>query len=127
MIDRAAKAINAFPEKFGEAWLSCMLLMSQGDISGLTWKHAKVAYNTGIGTAVTYAVCCLLFRRITPFNSIVLTGVLTFFADLVGHSTHYGHFYSEALHTGLTASVFALLFHIFAGKIQVNKKSNDKS
>lgn len=119
MINRIARAVDSFPEKFGEAWLSCMVLMSQGDVSGWTWKHVKVAYNTGIGTAVTYAICCLLFRRITPFNSIVLTGVLTFLADLVSHPTHYGHFHSEALYTGITASLFALIFYIFTVRLKI--------
>jgi hypothetical protein len=68
--ERVVKAVNSFPEKFGEAWLSCMLLMSQGDISGWTWKHAKVAYNTGVGTAVTYAICCLLFKRLSPLLGV---------------------------------------------------------
>ena len=94
-----------------------MVLMSQGDLSAWTFKHAKVAYNTGIGTAVTYGICCLVLKKITPLNSIVLTGVLTFLADLVSHPTHYGHFHSEALYTGIMASAFALIFYIFTAKM----------
>jgi len=45
MLDRTVKAVNAFPEKFGEAFLACMFAMSNGDVSVWTFKHVKVAYN----------------------------------------------------------------------------------
>ena len=77
MYSRAIKAINSLPEKFGEAWLSCMVAMTQGDLESLTWEHVVVAYNTGIKTAITYAICCLLLKRISAFGAIALTGVLT--------------------------------------------------
>jgi hypothetical protein len=51
VIDRVAKAVNSFPEKFGEAWLSCMLLMSQGDGSYPLADVFNITYgSTGTAT-----------------------------------------------------------------------------
>lgn len=116
---RVERAVNSFPEKFGEAWLSCMLVMTQGDISVWTFQHVKVAYNTGISTAITYALCVLFLRKISKPKSIALTGVLTFIADLFNHPAHFEAWYSEALLTGLGSSLFALIFCIFAAKIKL--------
>ena len=94
-----------------------MFAMAQGDLRVLTWKHVVVAYNTGIKTAITYAICCLLLRRISAFGAIALTGVVTAFADLVTHPTHFGSAWSEAAATGFGASFLALIFHLFTVKI----------
>lgn len=114
---KVTRAVNSLPEKFGEAWLSCVVAMTQGDLDSLTWKHVVVAYNTGIKTAITYAICCLLLRRISAFGAIALTGVLTSFADLVTHPTHFGSAWSEAVATGFGASFLALIFHLVVVKI----------
>ena len=120
MVDRAIRAVNAFPEKFGEAFLACMFAMSNGDVSVWTFKHVKVAYNTGIGTAVTFAICVLLFKKITPFSTVLLTVGLTTFADLLNHPTHYGSWWSEAAITGLIAGCFSLFFQLFWVRMKRN-------
>ena len=96
--------------------------MTQGDFSSLSWKHALVAYNTGVKAAVTYALCCLLLRRISVLGSVALTGVLTAIADIATHPTHFGAPWAEAAATGLGASLLALGFHlIFESRINRKK------
>lgn len=116
-MDRVKKAIKAFPEKFGEAWLPCMVFMVEGDISKLTWYHAKIAYNTGIGCAVTYAICCLFLKRINAVNSALLTAFLTFIADVTNHPTHFGAWWFEAFCTGISAGILSLIFHLIRGRL----------
>ena len=43
-------------ERAGEVWLSCMLLMVQGDISQVTGGHALTALKVSVGVVVTYVV-----------------------------------------------------------------------
>lgn len=122
MSNRAVRAVNSLPEKFGEAWLSCAVAMTQGDLGSLSWKHAVVAYNTGVKTAVTYALCCLLLRRISVLGSVALTGVLTAIADIATHPTHFGASWTEAAATGLGASLLALGFHLIF-RSRVNRRN----
>ncbi len=124
MIKRLVRAINAFPKKFGEAWVPCMLAMTQGDLSVVTWKHVTVAYTVGIRTAIFYSFCVLLLGTIKPAQSIVLTGFLTFIADLATHPTHFGPFWLEALVTGLGAS--AMCFAVEKIRIKLNRNSRYK-
>jgi ascorbate-specific PTS system EIIC-type component UlaA len=118
VVSRAAKAINFFPEKFGEAFLACMFAMTNGDMSVWSYNHVKVAYNTGIWTAITFSICVLLLKKITPFKTVLLTGFFTFIADLFNHPTHYGHFGTEALVTGLLSGFLALIFQLFSVRMR---------
>jgi hypothetical protein len=97
--------------KFGEAWLSCLLVMVQGDISGLSIKHALIAAKTGFFASLAYFVVMLLLKQSSPFIEIVLIGVLTAGVDVLVHPTHFGEWYSEALVTGFGASMLALVIH----------------
>lgn len=107
--------------------MSCMVAMTQGDLESLTWEHVVVAYNTGIKTAITYAICCLLLRRITAFGAIALTGVLTSLADLITHPSHFGAPWAEAVSTGIGASFLALIFHLFVVKISRHNRRHDST
>ncbi len=105
------EAVKDAPEKFGEAWLSCLLVMVQGDVSALTLKHAQIAAQTGLITALACLVGGLLVRRRTLFIDILFTGIFTTIADLSAHPTHFGGPWDEAIVTGLGASLLALGFH----------------
>ena len=98
-------------EKFGEAWLSCLLVMVQGDIGGITLKHAWIAAKTGFFASTAYFIAMLLLGKSSPFVEIVLIGVLTACVDVLVHPTHFGEWYSEALVTGFGASILALILH----------------
>lgn len=100
-------------EKFGEAWLSCLLVMVQGDISALTLKHAYVAGKTGLIMVLAYCMASKFSTKQTVYLDVLLTGVLTALADVITHPTHFGGATAEAIVTGITASILALVLHIF--------------
>ena len=118
---RLVKAVNCFPEKFGEAWLPWMLAMTQGDLGVVSWGHVVTAYDTGIKTAISFAVCCLIFKRVSKYREVVITGLLTFIADLSTHPSHFGSAWTEALVTGLGASLIVLLVEKFRSRIALDK------
>ena len=98
-------------EKFGEAWLSCLLVMVQGDVGALTLKHAWIAAKTGFFASLSYFIVMLFLRRSSPYVEITLIGILTACVDVLVHPTHFGQWYSEALVTGFCASMLALVIH----------------
>lgn len=98
-------------EKFSEAWLSCLLVMVQGDVAALTLKHAWIAAKTGFFASLSYFVAMLLLKKSSPYIEITLIGILTAAVDVLVHPTHFGEWYSEALVTGFCASMLALVMH----------------
>ena len=108
---RATITFNQVREKFGEAWLACLLVMVQGDAAALTLKHALIATKTGLIMALSYCIACLFFRRQTIYLDVLLTGSLTAVADLIAHPTHFGGPATEAIVTGMGAGFLAFLMH----------------
>jgi len=95
--------------KFTEAWVACMVAMTQGDLTVVSLKHAIVASKTGVITGLammaTYAMC----QKENKWLNIWLTGLFVTLADIVSHPSHYGSHYTEALITGLGAACLAYL------------------
>lgn len=106
------KAVRECPEKFGEAWLSCLLVMVQGDVAALTLKHAQIAAKTGFITALACFVGSLVVKRKTLYIDLLFTGVFTAIADVNVHPTHFGGPWDEAIVTGIGASLLALGLHL---------------
>jgi len=103
-------------EKFGEAWLACLLTMVQGDISVLTLKHAYIASKTGTITALAFLIAALAFKKRSLYLDVLLTGTLTAVTDSMVHPTHFGPFYAEAVVTGIGAALLAVLMHLITRK-----------
>jgi len=112
------EAFKVCPEKFGEAWLSCLLTMVQGDISALTLKHAFIASKTGFLTALAFFVGSFVFKKNSVFKDVLLTGVFTAVADINVHQTHFGAWWTEAVVTGMGASFLALALHLIVTRQQ---------
>ena len=126
ILQRVVRAVNSFPEKFGEAWVPCMVAMTQGDLSVVSWSHVVTAYHTGIRAAIAYSVCCLLLKKVTAVRSAILIGFFTFISDLVTHPTHFGPVWSEALVTGCGATAIALLVDNFRSRMtELRSKKNE--
>ena len=114
------EAVKGTPEKFGEAWLSCLLVMVQGDVAALTLKHAQIAAKTGVLTALACLVGGLLVRRRTLYIDILFTGIFTTIFDFSVHPTHFGGPWDEAIITGLGASLLTLGFHFVVSRRRAN-------
>ena len=108
-MSRIKRAGQCFPERFTEAWLSCLLVMVQGDVLALTLKHSIVAAKTGLLAAIGSAFCVLVIGRPTQTQNAIAIGAFTAIADYIVHPTHFGPHWAEAVVTGVGASVLALL------------------
>ena len=126
-MNRLVRAINSFPEKFGEAWVPCMVAMTQGDLSVVSWSHVVTAYYTGIRAAIAYSVCCLFLKKVNAFRSAILIGFFTFICDLVTHPTHFGPVWSEAVVTGCGAVTISLLVDNFRSRITESRSKKNET
>jgi|TARA_R100000027_G_scaffold16397_1_gene11772 H+/gluconate symporter-like permease len=108
-------------EKFTEAWLSCMIMMVQGDLTAWTFKHAVTALKTSTAAVLAYAACMLVFSKENKALNILLIGVLTAIFDYEVHPSHFGEHYSEAIATGISTSAMALIVYLIK---RINKKKN---
>lgn len=107
MIDKVKRSL----ETFGQAWTACLLAMVQGNLLVLTFYHAQVAAKTGAITALAYFVCSFFSRLDNKWANAMLVGLLTSFADILVHPTHFGAAWTESVVTGLGAGVLAILLH----------------
>lgn len=114
------RAFNLFPRTFTEAWLACLLVLTEGNISLLSLQFVKTAYITAISTAIVYALCCILVKRMTLLTSIFLTGAITTFADLINHTAQGQSWHLQAFITGATAAALTLIFDRVIATIRSN-------
>jgi hypothetical protein len=101
--------------KVAEAGVVCLLLMVQGQLSGVTAAHLLIASKTGLLAALP--VLGITFTRhakhlINRWTSSLILGICTFAADAAIHQSHYPGKYTEAALTGLGAFVFSLVISI---------------
>jgi len=113
---KVQEAVKYCPEKFGEAWLSCLLTMVQGDVTALTLKHGLIAAKTGGIMATSYFIAVLCTKKQTTYLDVLLTGCLTAIADFAVHPSHFGGPATEAIVTGMGAAFLALLLHLITRK-----------
>lgn len=100
-------------EKFTESWLSCMIMMVQGNLAAWTFSHALTALKTSTAAVLSYVACMLVFSKENQALNIILIGVLTAVFDYDVHPSHFGSHFSEAIATGVSTSAMALIVHLF--------------
>ena len=89
----------------------CMILMVQGNLSGLTLGHVGIASQTGLLAVVPVLGVTLTryARHLTNrWMSSVFLAVCTFVADAAIHASHYPGAYTEAAFTAVGAFVFSV-------------------
>jgi len=101
-------------ERAGEVWVSCMLLMVQGRFLDLTTAHAVTALKVSLGVVFTYFVAKKILGIHQFWKTIVLLAFITAVIDFLIHPTHFGEAWTEAVVTGLGASLFATIGHYVA-------------
>jgi len=100
-------------ETFSQAWIACLLAMVQGNVLVLTVYHAKVAAKTGALTAISYFVCSFIATLDNKWANAMVVGLLTAFADILIHPTHFGPEWGEAVVTGIGAGTLAIILNKF--------------
>ena len=110
------RKLALFFHKLSLAWLSCMIFMVQGNVLQLTSKHAIIATRTGVITGVLVVLMSFIPWKF-HFKLPLFMFIGCFFADLLTHPTHFGHWWTEALCTALLAATFSYVITLSpAGK-----------
>ena len=105
-----------FVERAGEVWLSCMLLMVQGNLSQITSIHALTALKVSMGVIITYFIAKKILNVNRFLHTIVLLAIVTAIVDYLIHPSHFGEAWSEAVLTGIGASAFASIGHYIGNR-----------
>jgi len=98
--------------KVVEAGAVCVLLMVQGDLTGVTLAHLAIATKTGlIAMPPVLGVTFSRYARhlLNRWTAAALFGLSTFVGDAVIHPSHYEGTFTEAALTGVGAAIFSLV------------------
>ena len=103
-------------EKFSEAWLSCMVMMAQGNFLAMTFPHTIVALKVATSSVLAYAAVQLAFKQDNKFVNILLMAFITALMDFNFVPTHFGPVWAEAVATGAGTAVLGLIVRVIRGK-----------
>ena len=106
--------------KWLAAFISCLLMMVQGDITAVDVPHWINAAKTATFASVIFAVMVFI-PKVKNFASERLGGALSFgggvfVSDLWIHPTHFGGPTVEALTTAIMSAVLAYIAHDYLVK-----------
>ena len=96
-------------EKFSEAWLSCMIMMAQGNFLAMTFPHVVVALKVATSSVLAYVAVQLSFKQDNAFVNILLMATITAIMDFNIVPTHFGPVWAEAVATGVGTAVLGLI------------------
>ena len=96
-------------EKFWEAWLSCMVMMAQGNFLAMTFPHTIVALKVATSSVLAYAAVQLAFKQENAFLNILVMAFITALMDFQFVPTHFGPVWAEAVATGVGTAVLGLI------------------
>ena len=96
-------------EKFSEAWLSCMIMMAQGNFLAMTFPHVVVALKVATSSVLAYVAVQLSFKQDNAFVNILLMATITAIMDFNIVPTHFGPVWAEAVATGVGTAILGLI------------------
>ena len=96
-------------EKFSEAWLSCMIMMAQGNFLAMTFPHVVVALKVATSSVLAYVAIQLAFKQENVFLNILLMAFVTAVMDFNLVPTHFGPVWAEAVATGAGTAMLGLV------------------
>lgn len=102
---------DIFWKRIVEATSSCLLMMTQGNLFAITFKHWMVGLKTGFLTGLMAVAVSIFGNPEYQNNKYVVSGIvgfLTAISDLIVHPSHFGGVYTEAIVTGIGAGLFCL-------------------
>ena len=92
-------------QKLTACWVSCITFMVQGNLSLITTTHTLIAFRASVGALILYVLSTRLFKKMNPIQESSLLAVVMSFTDVLTHPTHFGHWYTEAISTGIAAGL----------------------
>ena len=96
-------------EKFSESWLSCMIMMAQGNFLAMTFPHVIVALKVATSSVLAYVAIQLAFKQENAFVNILLMALVTAVMDFNFVPTHFGPVWAEAVATGAGTAGLGLI------------------
>jgi hypothetical protein len=108
---RTAWFIRPAIEKFGGAWLACLLVMARGNVfAAFSVEHVLLA--TVCGTVGALATVALLVQMDRTTDSVgrqaTISAVVTLIGDVFAHSSHFGPQWAEPLVTAAVSAGIAV-------------------
>ena len=100
--------VKGYCKRVAEACPACLINMVQGDVLALTLHHWIVALETGLLTGTFWLVFALTPLRKFEDDKLIFI-MLTAIADFIVVPSHFGGHYGEAISTGVTAAIIAVI------------------
>lgn len=120
-----------FLGRLGGASSACLFWMVEGNATKLTKQHWEIALEVGSISALILLVALRYahFRKIevTDYRKAIATTVVVACVDISLHASHYTGAATEAILTGLTASLIAFFFRLFGLKTMAYLKHKFKT
>jgi len=109
---RASGLLRPAAEKFGGAWLACLLVMARGNLlAAFSFEHIRLASICGIvRAAVTVALLAQMNRGDDSLaRQVTISAVVTFIGDIFAHPSHFGPQWAEPLITAAVSAAIAVV------------------
>jgi hypothetical protein len=103
------RLIKAACEKFGGAWLACILVMSRGDFAeAFSFDHVRIASVCGVvGALVAVGLLAQMDEKFdSPVRQATISAMVTFIGDVFSRVSHLS---PQWLEPAVTATVSAAL------------------
>jgi len=105
------KHLNIFLKRLSESTTSCMVLMTQGNLTAITLGHWAKALQVGVIASIATVALVIYGNKNLSDNKFAMAGAIGFFtavADMMTHPTHFGGPSTEAIVTGIGAGLLCL-------------------
>lgn len=103
--------LKIFLKRVSESTTSCMVMMTQGNLTAITLGHWGKALQVGIIAATATLAVVIYGNSEWKDNKFAMAGIIGFFtavADMLTHPTHFGGPSTEAIVTGIGAGLLCL-------------------
>jgi hypothetical protein len=117
-------------EKFGGAWLACILVMSRGDFGqAFSFEHVRIALVCGIvGAIVAVALVVQMGRTYdSPVRQATISALVTFIGDVFSRFSQLSPHWLEPLVTALISASIAVAYwyarRLLKGYFAVSQKN----
>lgn len=105
-----------FAKRLLESTTSCLIMMAQGNVMGITLGHWGKALQVGLIASLATIFLIKIHKEDLTHNQYVMAGIIGIFtamADLIAHPSGFGGVTTEAIVTGIGAGLLCLcLSHI---------------
>ena len=105
------KHLNIFLKRLSESTTSCIVMMTQGNLTAITLGHWAKALQVGVIASIATVALVIYGNKNLSDNKFAMAGAIGFFtavADMMTHPTHFGGPSTEAIVTGIGAGLLCL-------------------